>query len=121
MEEMTILWTLMFWLFLSIISGVIAGNKGRMAFGYFLLSVLLSPLIGIIVALVVSPNKDNLENRQLSKGMKKCPYCAELIKAEAKVCRYCGKDLLVPALTEVSGEYWRERLESGLSREGNYT
>ena len=33
---------------------------------------------------------------------KKCPYCAETIKAEAVVCRYCGRNLVQPESTPIT-------------------
>ena len=26
--------------------------------------------------------------------IKKCPFCAEIVKLEAKVCKHCGRDFL---------------------------
>ena len=89
-----------FWVFFSIVAGLIARNKGRDAFGYFLLSIILSPIIGVICALIASPNQQRVDNRKVRLGQgKKCPYCAEVIKLKATTCRFCSKDLNTPTTT----------------------
>jgi hypothetical protein len=51
---------------------------------------LLWLLFGVVTA-VVAANK----GRSVVgwRGMRKCPFCAELIRAEAKVCRFCSREV----------------------------
>lgn len=87
---------IIFWLVLAILVGVFAGSKGRSGFGYFLLAILLSPLIGFIIVLILSPVLKNTEAKSIASGnLKKCPECAELVKAEAKICKHCKSTLIV--------------------------
>src|SRR6185437_3221318 len=80
---------LLFWILLAVLVGVYAANKGRSGAGFFFLSLLLSPLVGFLIALLSKPNREAAAQKS---GLKKCPRCAEYVQPEAAVCRFCGHE-----------------------------
>lgn len=78
------------WISLSILAAFIANNKGNSGLVCFLEGIIFSPLIGLFVAIASKPNFKVIEERKIkNERLKKCEFCAELIKKEALICHYC--------------------------------
>lgn len=69
----------------------IAREKNRDGTSWFWLGFFFSILT--LLTLIAVP-KAEINSQNLSGDMKKCQFCAEYVKYEAKLCKHCGRDLV---------------------------
>ena len=82
------------WCVLSWVVAIIASNRGRSGFGWFLLAMLFSPLLAGILCLVLQNLRSASPDGPTPETHVKCPDCRELVLKEARKCKHCGTALV---------------------------
>lgn len=93
---------ILFWVLMGLVVAIVASSKGRSGFAWFLYGVVIWP-VALVHAIVMPATAASIETKAMAEGdRRRCPFCAELIKAEAKVCRFCGRELPTAAAGDIA-------------------
>lgn len=77
---------------LGLIPAFIAQGKGHSFVTWWFWGALLF-IVALPAAIKLEPTTD------AGSSMRKCPFCAEVVKREAVVCKHCHRDLPPAAIT----------------------
>jgi hypothetical protein len=80
------------WLLFAFFSAAIASSKNRSAFGWFSAGLLFGPF-GLLVGFFPKIEQQSPGD----EATKNCPFCAERIKRDAVLCRFCNRELSAPS------------------------
>ena len=82
------------WFGLALMVGIYAARRGRSGTGWFLLAVLVSPLIAGLLCLALGPKSTAADTAPSPDTHVKCPDCRELVLRDARKCKHCGCSLI---------------------------
>jgi len=87
---------LILWILCGVVTGVIAANKGRSGFGWFLIGAILGIFGIILIACLPSLHPQTVQlasnpiiSERAPYRLKTCPDCAEEVMADARICKHC--------------------------------
>ncbi|OGS90104.1 MAG: hypothetical protein A2Z95_08385 [Gallionellales bacterium GWA2_60_18] len=111
------------WIVCAILAGAIGAMKNRTPLG-----VILGTLLGFIGVLIIcfvpkadkeqaKPTDAFILNPLDSPDTRKCPFCAETVRIEAKICKHCRSDLPEYKAEPNESETLKELQEERLARE----
>ena len=89
-------WLVLAWLLCVILVAWAASGRGRSPLGWLALAIVLTPPLAALMLLLFAERPD-LRMRHDAKegrgGLRLCPSCSEVVRTEARRCRFCLADL----------------------------
>ena len=97
------------WLVCMLITALVANSKNRSPVAWALLAVPLGLIATVVVACSRKLPDASVDSPFASSdggSTKRCPRCAETVKAAAQVCRFCQHEFTPPAASAAKGLPW---------------
>lgn len=91
------IWSVIFWIACGVAAYMLAISRNRSCRTWTILGLLFGPLTLVVLGFlpVLGVGEEEFSFFKRPPRLRKCPNCAETIKAEAAVCKHCGRDVVV--------------------------